>query len=120
MKAFALAGPIWAVAICVLMAMAGRASAEDRIYQQLCTITTNIADMVGAVEHTNCAVRYLTTDTAAAYLLTTARGEQYRIENLLTWFEGWYIDKIPGVLVATNDPVHPCFRTTQVQICLGQ
>jgi len=103
-----------------MLAIAGPLSAEDRIYQQPCTITTNIADMVGAVEHTNCAVRYLTTDTEAAYFLTTARGEQYRIENLQTWFEGWYIDKIPGVLVATNDPAHPCFRTTRVQICLGQ
>ena len=115
-----LSGPVELAVLCLMLAIAGPLSAEDRIYQQPCTITTNIADMVGAVEHTNCAVRYLTTDTEAAYFLTTARGEQYRIENLQTWFEGWYIDKIPGVLVATNDPAHPCFRTTRVQICLGQ
>jgi len=115
-----LSGPVGLVVLCLMLAIAGPLSAEDRIYQQPCTITTNIADMVGAVEHTNCAVRYLTTDTEAAYFLTTARCEQYRIENPITLFDGWFINGDAGVRVATSDPARPCYRTPRVQICLGQ
>src|SRR5437763_8376117 len=120
MKPLAPAARIAAVSACILLAGAERAGAAcDCVYQEPCTITTNIADFAAGRDRTMCSVRFAATQTAVAYVLTTARGERYRIENPLTIFDGWFINGEPGVIVRTNDAAHPCYRTPSVQICLG-
>lgn len=121
MKPLAPAGPTAALAISAALLASGPASAQcDCEYREPCTITRNIADFVGASDRTICTIRYAAARTAVAYYLTTPRGEEYRIENPMTWFEGWYINGEPGVRVLTGDAAHPCYRTQTLQICIGR
>lgn len=104
---------------CLLLAAAGSATAQcNCVYAARCTITSNIADFVGAPERTFCTVRTTSSRYSVAYELTTPSGEQYRIENPLTMFDGWFINSDPGIRVATGDPARPCYRTPRIQICL--
>jgi hypothetical protein len=119
MSALKPAGRIAAVAI--VLAAAGQAAAQCNCgYPEPCTITTNIANFTSGVERTVCTVRTSSGYGSLAYTLTTPRGEQYRIENPITIFDGWYINGSPGVRVATTDPARPCYRTPAVEICLGR
>jgi hypothetical protein len=120
MEPFSSAMRIAAPVICFLLLTADPALAQcDCGYPQPCTITTNIADFVGAPDSTMCTVRTTTGYGSVAYTLTTVRGEQYRIENPITMFDGWFINGTPGVRVA-SDPAGSCFRTIKVQICFGR
>jgi hypothetical protein len=121
MKPLALAFRIALPAICAAFAASGPASAQcDCEYREPCTIARNIADFVGAYDRTTCAIRYAATRTAVAYYLKTPRGEEYRIENPMTWFDAWYINAEPAVRVGTGDPSYPCYRTVRLQICFGR
>lgn len=101
----AIAGPVWAQCDCG--------------YREPCTIATNIADFTSGVEHTVCTIRTTSGFGSIAYTLTTPRGEQYRIENPFTPFDGWFINGSAGVRVASDNPAQSCYRTIKVQICLG-
>ena len=121
MQPIKLAGRIAALAVSLLLPLAERAEAQcDCAYAEPCTITTNIADFVGAPDHTFCTIRTTRGYGSVAYTLTTSRGEQYRIENPFTLFDGWFINADAAVRVATTDPTHSCYRTPRLQICLGQ
>src|SRR3954466_8831718 len=71
-------------------------------YPEPCTITTNIADFTSGADRTVCTLRTTAGFGSVAYTLTTPRGEQYRIENPITIFDGWFIKGTPGVRVASD------------------
>src|SRR5436309_402109 len=93
-----------AATLCGVVATAGPALACDCTYVEPCTITTNIADFVGAAEHTMCTVRGTSGSFSVAYSVTTVRGDRFRIENPFIAFTGWFINADPGIMVASADP----------------
>lgn len=108
-------------AFAVCLPLAERAAAQcDCVVAEPCTITTNIADFASGAERTTCAVRTAAGFFSVAYNLTTVSGRQYRIENPLTGFDGWFINGTPGVRVAGDDAAQSCYRTIKVQICFGR
>ena len=115
-------GASGALALLLLPLVSGPAAAQcNCVYAEPCTITANIADFTSGSEHTFCTVRKTGGAYSIAYELTTASGEQYRIENPVTLFSGgWFINGDPGVRLATGDPARPCYRTPRLQICLGR
>src|SRR5258706_12247744 len=112
MEPFSSAMRIAAPVICFLLLTADPASAQcDCACPQPCTITTNIADFVGAPDRTMCTVRTTAGYGSGAYTLTTPRGGQYRIGNPITMFHGWVINRNPGAPVAPTRPPHPSYPT---------
>ena len=106
----------------VLLSFAGAMPAAaqcDCDRPQPCTITSNIADFTSGADRTLCTVQTTAGFGSVAYTLTTPRGEQYRIENPITLFDGWFINGTPGVRVAGDGPGRSCYRTIKVQICVG-
>jgi hypothetical protein len=119
MSAMKRVGRIAAVAI--VLAAAGPAAAQCNCgYPQPCTVTSNIADFTSGADRTVCTIRTTSAFGSLAYTLTTPRGEQYRIENPITLFDGWFINGTPGVRVASDGPARSCFRTIKVQVCFGE
>ena len=109
-----------AAAVAGLFGMAGSAAAQcNCVYVEPCTITSNIADFTSGTERTMCTVRPTGGYWSIAYNLTTVSGRQYRIENPMTYFAGWFINGDAGLQVDTGDPAHPCYRTPRLQICFG-
>jgi hypothetical protein len=109
-----------AFAVCFMPPSVQPAQAQcDCAVPQRCTITPNIADFTSGADYTVCTIRTTAGYGSVAYTLTTPRGEQYRIENPVTIFDGWFINGTPGVRVASDGPTRSCFRTIKVQICFG-